>query len=187
MPVLQGFRPEEYADHVRAYGDRLAPGAWVGVGSVCKRNADPEAVLAVLQAILEVRPDLRLHGFGLKKTALEDLAIVSCLYSADSMAWSHSARRQGRDQNCYREACHFEREVLDWSGMPYGELAQAREEREWAAIVKAAVAGAGELDAALPSLLPPKVAHGDVRKRAAKERAALGPSIAEILAATDEA
>src|ERR1700761_4846637 len=28
LPVLQGYIPEEYADHVRAYGDRLAYGAW---------------------------------------------------------------------------------------------------------------------------------------------------------------
>lgn len=48
MPVLQGYAPETYAEHARAYGVRLAPGMWVGVGSVCKRNADPAAIEAVL-------------------------------------------------------------------------------------------------------------------------------------------
>jgi hypothetical protein len=70
MPVLQGYMPHEYQAHVRAYGDRLKPGMWVGVGSICKRNGDPAGVRRVLRAIREVRPDLELHGFGLKITTL---------------------------------------------------------------------------------------------------------------------
>ncbi|MQG77194.1 MAG: hypothetical protein FI703_07715 [SAR202 cluster bacterium] len=35
LPVLQGFKPEEYQSHIQQYGERLALGAWVGVGSVC--------------------------------------------------------------------------------------------------------------------------------------------------------
>jgi hypothetical protein len=107
MPVLQGYQPEEYAAHVRAYGDRLKPGMWVGVGSVCKRNGRPEAVLAVLWAIHAIRPDLRLHGFGVKQTSLEHPGIRSLLYSADSMAWSFAARKQGRDGNSIIEAKSF--------------------------------------------------------------------------------
>jgi hypothetical protein len=38
LPVIQGFTPIEYQAHVAMYGDRLKHGAWVGVGSVCKRN-----------------------------------------------------------------------------------------------------------------------------------------------------
>jgi hypothetical protein len=104
LPVLQGFQPDEYRTHVLAYGSRLAPEAWVGVGSVCKRNGRPEAVVAVLDAILDVRPDLRLHGFGLKLTALRDPRIRARLHSSDSMAWSFAARKQGRDQHDWREA-----------------------------------------------------------------------------------
>ncbi len=107
MPVLQGYWPEEYLRHLRSYGDRLGQGAWVGVGSVCKRNARPEEVEAVLEAIRCERPDLRLHGFGIKLTALASSVVRRCLYSADSMAWSWSARRQGRDQNDWREAQRF--------------------------------------------------------------------------------
>jgi hypothetical protein len=104
MPVLQGYDPADYARCVLAYGSRLAPGAWVGVGSVCKRNGRPEAVLAVLNAILAVRPDLRLHAFGLKTTSLSVKEIRERLHSADSIAWSYAARRQGRNQNDWREA-----------------------------------------------------------------------------------
>jgi hypothetical protein len=104
MPVLQGYDPADYAVHVRAYGQRLASNAYVGVGSVCKRNGRPDAILAVLEAIHNVRPDLRLHGFGLKATSLGVEAIRNYLESADSMAWSFAARREGGGQNDWRYA-----------------------------------------------------------------------------------
>jgi hypothetical protein len=75
MPVLQGFAPSDYADHVRLYGDRLTPGMWAGVGSVCKRQGDPMLTVAVLDAILTIRPDLRLHGFGVKISSLQHAAV----------------------------------------------------------------------------------------------------------------
>lgn len=107
MPVLQGYAPSDYATHVSAYGDRLSRGAWVGVGSVCKRNSNPGAIEDVLLAIKSVRPDLRLHGFGLKLTALQSGLVRALLYSADSMAWSFAARRNGRNANDWREAERF--------------------------------------------------------------------------------
>lgn len=104
LPVLQGYSPDDYVRHVRMYGDRLAAGAWVGVGSVCKRNGDPRAIEAVLLAIKTERPDLLLHGFGLKSTALKSPLVRSLLHTADSMAWSFAARKQGRNANDWREA-----------------------------------------------------------------------------------
>jgi hypothetical protein len=107
MPVIQGYWPDEYIDHIRQYGRLLRPGAWVGVGSVCKRNAKVESVEAVLMAIRKYRVDLQLHGFGLKTTALASSIVRECLYSADSMAWSFAARREGRDGNSPAEAAAF--------------------------------------------------------------------------------
>jgi hypothetical protein len=104
MPVLQGYDPADYVRHLEAYGDRLKRGQWVGVGSVCKRNGSPQKVLDVLEAIARRRPDLRLHGFGVKKTALEHPGVRALLFSADSMAWSYAARRQGRNPNAVSEA-----------------------------------------------------------------------------------
>lgn len=112
MPVLQGFDPQDYVAHLRAYGDRLTHGMWVGVGSVCKRNGDPSAIYAVLSAIKRERPDLLLHGFGLKTTALADGGVFDLLHTADSMAWSFSARKQGRNANDYREAKAFESRIM---------------------------------------------------------------------------
>lgn len=104
LPVLQGYAPADYVRHIQMYGHRLTLGAWVGVGSVCKRNGDPQTVAAVLLAIKEARPDLRLHGFGLKTTALAHPLVRTLLQTADSMAWSFHARRQGRNANDWREA-----------------------------------------------------------------------------------
>jgi hypothetical protein len=100
------------AHHVRE--DR--EGAYVGVGSVCKRDARPASILAVLHAILSVRPDLRLHGFGLKTTALTCAPIADLLYSADSMAWSFAARWEGRNANDWREAETFRQRIADRRG-----------------------------------------------------------------------
>lgn len=113
MPVLQGYDPSDYVRHIELYGDRLTHGMWVGVGSVCKRNGDPGAIARVLIAIKQERPDLRLHGFGLKTTALKSEFISGLLYSADSMAWSFAARIAGRNGNDYREALSWAANITD--------------------------------------------------------------------------
>jgi hypothetical protein len=118
MPVLQGYTPAEYRDHVLAYGDRLTPGMWVGVGSVCKRNSAPGQIVAVLSAIAELRPDLRLHGFGVKRIALVNAGVREMLFSADSMAWSFAARYEGRDANSWREAKSFADQVDNAASLP---------------------------------------------------------------------
>lgn len=119
MPVLQGYAPGDYVSHIEMYGDRLAAGMWVGVGSVCKRNGDPYAVERVLLAIANRRPDLRLHGFGLKSTALSSWLVTELLYTADSMAWSYAARREGRNSNDWREAKAWTARI-DTRPMQYG-------------------------------------------------------------------
>jgi len=108
IPVLQGRTYADYCRHLEQYGDRLKEGAWVGVGSVCKRNRDPMAIYMVLHGITGHRPDLRLHGFGVKTTSLQWGAVREMFYSADSMAWSSAARLEGRNANDWREARAFE-------------------------------------------------------------------------------
>jgi hypothetical protein len=110
MPVLQGFAPDSYVDHIRMYGALLGVGAWVGVGSVCRRNGTPDAIEDVLLAIKTCRPDLRLHGFGIKLTALERATVRELLYSADSLAWSYHASFDD-EQNDPRHALEYAAEV----------------------------------------------------------------------------
>lgn len=114
LPVLQGYRPAEYVDHVRQYGQRLGPDSWVGVGSVCKRNADRGAIERVLNAIKSERPDLRLHGFGLKTTALESSMVRELLWSADSMAWSFAARKEEQERRRRGLAKQGPSKANDW-------------------------------------------------------------------------
>jgi len=111
MPVLQGYKPSDYVAHIHAYGDRLVKGAYVGVGSVCKRNTSPSSIVEVLKAIKACRPDLRLHGFGVKTTALAWAEVRDNLESADSMAWSFAARYQKGDGNDWREAIRFQEKI----------------------------------------------------------------------------
>lgn len=117
MPVLQGYRVSDYLKHLTDYGDRLKPGQWVGVGSVCKRNSKPSEVGDILKTIKLVRSDLKLHGFGLKILALENPEIRTLLYSCDSMAWSYPMRfkRPGDDcvQNQEAIAHQYQKKVAD--------------------------------------------------------------------------
>lgn len=99
MPVIQGFTPDEYARHCWQLAPMLDEGAWIGVGSVCKRNVNPVAISAVLSAILNVRSDLRLHGFGLKTTSIVCQDIAERIHSADSMSWSFMGRKNGQGAN----------------------------------------------------------------------------------------
>jgi hypothetical protein len=107
MPVLQGYAPADYVRHIEMYGCRLKLAAWVGVGSICKRNGDPSAIEDVLLAIHAVRPDLRIHAFGIKLTALGSAVVQDHIFTADSMAWSFAARMTGRNQNCPKEAQRY--------------------------------------------------------------------------------
>jgi hypothetical protein len=120
MPVLQGYEMVDYVRHLHNYGTRLRVGAWVGIGSVCKRNRRPHEIVHILDAIKRERPDLRLHGFGVKKTALLHPGVRDLLHSADSMAWSfhHRRTRTGR-ANDWRAADEFRQEVEHVSELPF--------------------------------------------------------------------
>ncbi len=103
MPVLQGWDVSDYLHHLAQYGSRLLSGAWVGVGSVCRRNSVRE-IRNILASIKAVRPDLRLHGFGLKLEALTNESVRTLLFSCDSMAATFP-RRYGSDKTEI-ELCH---------------------------------------------------------------------------------
>ena len=111
MPVLQGYSLKDYLNHIDQYGKRLQPGMYVGVGSICKRNANMHDIEGILSAIKNKRPDLRLHGFGIKTSALQSGVVRECLESADSMAWSFAARWEGRNRHGWHEAKAFVKRI----------------------------------------------------------------------------
>lgn len=105
MPVLQGWGVGDYMRHVEAYdraGVDLAREKIVGVGTVCRRQNTATAAIIMTSLAAE---GLALHAFGFK---IQGLAVCSAeLASADSLAWSYSARRNpplpghdARHKNC---------------------------------------------------------------------------------------
>lgn len=120
-PVLQGWTLADYRRHVDAYdraGVDLRVAPIVGIGSVCRRQATSE-IVPIVRTIAQL--GIRLHGFGVKTTGLQQIA--SDLVSADSMAWSFTARRRpillpecsGHQNcaNCLTWALRWRDQVLD--------------------------------------------------------------------------
>lgn len=92
FPVLQGWTIGDYFRHADQYerrGVALAELPVVGIGSVCRRQAEDE-ISQILHEVAERR--IRLHGFGVKMQGI--VKAGAALHSADSMAWSFSARRR---------------------------------------------------------------------------------------------
>lgn len=96
MPVLQGWRPDDYLRCAEMMGDLPA---LVGVGSVCRRQlGGADGIFAVLRALDRLPQRVRLHLFGVKGSAVGALAGHPRIASVDSMAWDFAARRE-RERN----------------------------------------------------------------------------------------
>lgn len=134
VPVVQGWSTDDYLRCVDLYTaagiDLTDPPAtdaadntdaavapMVGLGSVCRRQATGQAedIVNALHSIGVTR----LHGFGIKVLGLHRYG--HRLASADSMAWSFSARRSAplpgctthsNCANCHRYALAWREQVL---------------------------------------------------------------------------
>lgn len=119
IPVLQGWEHDDYlicCDLYEKAGVDLTQEKVIGLGSVCRRNATKS-----INQIIESLQPLNLHGFGIKGEAF--LANLDKLVSADSMAWSFTARYQPRLEgcpdthktcaNCYRFANQWRNKLLN--------------------------------------------------------------------------
>jgi hypothetical protein len=93
IPVLQGQTLEDYEYCDQLYHDAgvdLARMPVVGLGSVCRRQAESEIEEIVNHFHAK---GYRLHGFGVKTLGLGRYGPK--LVSADSLAWSDVARKEG--------------------------------------------------------------------------------------------
>lgn len=93
MPVLQGYERDDYLrcwDRYDAAGIDLGNYPVVGLGSVCRRQAEDE-IGDIVTALLAIDDGLPVHGFGVKLRGLEKYGHL--LNTADSLAWSYDARR----------------------------------------------------------------------------------------------
>jgi hypothetical protein len=105
IPVLQGFKKEEYLEHVQMYLDKgidLRNFNTVGVGSICRRQNTSYIYDMV---IFLNKYGIKIHGFGLKIIGL--LALKDEIVSADSMSWSFTARYEKiKLEGCMHETCN---------------------------------------------------------------------------------
>ena len=127
MPVLQGWEVEDYVDHYYLYrrmlkdqsmhhpfhhpialdSPKMRSGQWIGIGSTCKRNKNPEVVSRILDSLEDcskskyrVNPEgivtsMKVHLFGYKTTGLKSDRIKDRIYSADSFAYDFTNRLNG--------------------------------------------------------------------------------------------
>jgi hypothetical protein len=121
MPVLQGWEVEDYKQHLEMYENALSKRfdtdydikfgnlnrhstkgtaldtRWVGIGSTCKRNKNPEIVAEILDTLewsfRMHRP--KIHLFGFKQTGLKNSRIKDRIYSADSFAYDYHDKMKG--------------------------------------------------------------------------------------------
>lgn len=93
IPVLQGWEPDDYINHLDLYNDYgidLRNYDTVGMGSFCRRAN----VAGVRELVISLKQHgLNMHGFGLKKDGLK--LFGDYLKSSDSMAWSFAGRAAG--------------------------------------------------------------------------------------------
>jgi len=94
IPALQGWQPDDYLRHAEMYekaGIDLTEAPTVGMGTFCRRgNLQPVQHLVYdLQ-----RQGLKMHAFGVKQDGLPIMG--DFLQSADSLAWSFTARYANR-------------------------------------------------------------------------------------------
>ena len=113
IPVLQGWDLGDYVACLEGYRDEgldLTTEPVVGLGSVCRRQGTP-MIAAIVSELAGY--GLALHGFGIKTTGLT--AYARQLVSADSMAWSYSARRRPPLPGCTHHNCaNCPRWALHW-------------------------------------------------------------------------
>lgn len=114
-PVIQGDDLASYLRCLHLYRDAgvdLTSYETVGLGSVCRRQAEDE-IGEIVNALLLDEPRLRLHGFGVKLRGIQKYGHL--LTSADSMAWSYDARRSKALSGCHHRTCaNCPRFLLDW-------------------------------------------------------------------------
>lgn len=105
--VLQGWKPNDYLHCLDLLKDRglVKNDTYVGVGSVCGRNAQ-EDIKQIIEAISdELHDKNKIHAFGVKQDVLKYGELVNVLDSADSLSydWDYSASFPGPrwHQVCY--------------------------------------------------------------------------------------
>lgn len=119
MPVLQGWTEGHYLDCMDLYrkaGVNLEAEPRVGLGSVCRR----QSTLRIRLWAQDWGSFLRLHAFGFKVEGLR--SSHEFLTSADSMAWSFSARKKKQSGEDPEADGNSLEQALEWRERVLGSL-----------------------------------------------------------------
>ena len=92
VPVLQGWILEDYLYSIDLYNEHNLIMPYMAIGSVCRRNKTKQIIKIITKVKEKLGDDIRLHGFGVKISALKNKACFDALWSVDSGAWDYEAR-----------------------------------------------------------------------------------------------
>jgi len=99
VAVLQGWALDDYLKHydmMREHGV-FTKISYVAIGTLCRRGQET-MIRKIVTGIREALPrKFRLHGFGIKISALKYKDVYNALYSADSVAWGLTERMNGNN------------------------------------------------------------------------------------------
>lgn len=94
IPVIQGWTIQDYLYCIKQYEKNGLIAPYMGVGSICRRGSTRE-IAKILSIIKGELPDIKLHGFGVKKSVI-DLLPNGILYSIDTAAFMFAQKHNGR-------------------------------------------------------------------------------------------
>ena len=90
--VVQGWTVSDYLENIDRIKDQGLLTERLGIGSVCRRGQNRE-IARIVRAIHNNVPSwVKLHGFGVKVSALKYTDAKFNLYSADSESWDYESR-----------------------------------------------------------------------------------------------
>ncbi|OAN53646.1 deazapurine DNA modification protein DpdA family protein [Sphingobium sp. TCM1] len=126
MPVIQGRRPEDYERCLDALALDVSRTRFIGVGSMCRRQVrGPEGLIAVLDHLDRILPPgLMLHLFGVKGSALPELAgLDHRILSVDSQAYGIAARQDAFRRGVAKTDELVAEHMQAWTGRQLSRLA----------------------------------------------------------------
>jgi hypothetical protein len=94
IPVIQGWKIQEYLYCIERYEKNGLIAPYMGVGSICRRGSARE-IAKILSIIKGELPNTKLHGFGVKKSVI-DLLPDGILHSIDTAAYMFAKKHNGR-------------------------------------------------------------------------------------------
>jgi hypothetical protein len=137
VPIIQGRTIEDYRFSMELmlevwsrWEGWLAPPKLVGIGSMCRRDLnDPkQGLLAILDGVKGYVPKgSKLHVFGAKGTAIDQLSRMDFIASSDSMAFDFACRMSARKAGVSNTIERRKSGMTEWMESAMSRIAPAAE------------------------------------------------------------